>query len=460
MGTDRTTQTLETAGLGRPETSHACLFLAIECDRPLAGPARIALRGAQSVQLRRGGERRIVDAEVGAEVRLTVPDRTMSSKHAELCRVGGGWELRDLSSKNGTIVNAQRCSSRMLTDGDLIETGRTLFLFRRALPGSSGSLDAAALQERLHGMATLVPRLEAELDRVRTIAKGSISVTILGESGTGKELLASAIHALSGRTGPFVAVNCGAVPSNLIASELFGFRKGAFSGANEDRSGLIRSADHGTLLLDEIGELPPESQVALLRVLQEREVLPLGATRPVNIDVRFLCATSRDLAELVATDRFRADLHSRLAGFTCRLPPLAQRREDLGLILANRLREYANANVTISVEAARAIWSYSWPGNIRELDQCVHAAVLLANGTRIAVSHLPEALLNRREEGSRRRERRLLSDEDIQRRQQIIDSLRSHAGNISAVARELGKERKQVHRWLERYEIDPKSFRR
>src|SRR5262249_3010620 len=146
------------------------------------------------------------------------------------------------------------------------------------------------------GFATLLPALEAEFARLRAVAAGDLSITIRGESGTGKELIATAIHGLSGRPGPFLALNCGALPANLVASELFGYRKGAFSGAEEDRPGVIRSAHQGTLLLDEIGELPPESQPALLRVLQEKEVLPLGATRPMPVDVRVVSATSRDLA--------------------------------------------------------------------------------------------------------------------------------------------------------------------
>jgi DNA-binding NtrC family response regulator len=309
-------------------------------------------------------------------------------------------------------------------------------------------------------MATLIPRLEEDFERIRAVAKGSLTLTILGESGTGKELLASAVHTLSGRPGTFVAVNCGAIPATLIASELFGCHKGAFSGAAEDRRGLIRSAEGGTLFLDEIGEIPPEGQLALLRVLQEKEVLPLGATRPVSIDVRFLSATSRDLTCLVADGRFRPDLQARLAGFVCRLPRLAERREDLGLILTDRLRAHATENVRLSLEAARALWRYAWPGNVRELDHCVHAAVLLAHGARIGLAHLPEPVQSSLEELPPSRKPSALSKEDTQRREQLLHLLQSHAGNISAVAREMGKERKQVHRWLERYGIDPASFRR
>jgi DNA-binding NtrC family response regulator len=459
MGRDRATETIDRKGLVVDEGGYPCLFLAVECDRPLAGPARFVLRGFKSLEVGRGARRSTKNDGQG-RLSICIPDATISSAHAVVRRAGGGWELSDLGSKNGTAVNGERCSARMLEDGDLVETGQTLFFFRRTLPGAAEPLDASALAGKPRGMATLIPRLEEDFERIRAVAKGSLTLIILGESGTGKELLACAIHTLSARPGPFVAVNCGAIPASLIASELFGCRKGAFSGAAEDRPGLIRSAEGGTLFLDEVGELPPEAQVALLRVLQEREVLPLGATRQVSIDVRFLSATSRDLANLVAEGRFRPELQARLAGFICRLPPLAERREDLGLILTDRLRAHASENVRLSVEAARALWRYSWPGNVRELDQCVHAAALLAQGARIELAHLPEALQSWLKALPPSRKPAELSEEDTQRREQVLHLLQSHAGNISAVAREMGKERKQVHRWLERYGIDPASFRR
>ena len=155
-----------------------------------------------------------------------------------------------------------------------------------------------------------------------TFARSQVPVLVSGETGTGKELIASAIHQLSGRPGPFVAVNCGAIAPNLVESELFGYRKGAFSGALEDRPGLVRSSEHGTLLLDEIGDLPLAAQAALLRVLQESEVLPVGGTRPVKVDLRVVAATHRDLGALAAQDRFRRDLLARLDGARIMLPAL------------------------------------------------------------------------------------------------------------------------------------------
>ena len=449
------------------ELTAPCLFLAFQCDRPTAPPQRYLLDGLGAVEFGRSHERGAEEVAEGNSARLYVriPDPTMSSVHAELRRAGGGWDLTDAGSKNGTLVNGKRCASRLLADGDLIEMGRTLFLFRRAIAVPSQSLHET-LDRSIPGMATLIPALVSEFDRVRAVAKGSINVTIVGESGTGKELLAGAIHRLSGRAGAFVAFNCGAVPPNLIASELFGYRKGAFSGAEEDRPGLIRSAEGGTLFLDEVGELAPESQVALLRVLQEREVLPLGTTRPIKVNVRFLSATSRDLLEAVASGRFRPDLHARLAAFTCRLPPLARRREDMGLIVAELLRRHAGETaqlITIAVEAARALWSYPWPGNVRELDNCVSAALLLARGGRIGLAHLPPEVRSPPESEPSRSTgplQRPLTQTQVQRRDRLVALLEAHGGNVSAVARELGKERVQVQRWVKRFELDPRSFRR
>jgi DNA-binding NtrC family response regulator len=450
-----------------PDATQPYLFLVFRCDDPTARPVRYPLGAVKTIDFGRSSEAGTEKREMGRETHLSVRvrDPTMSSAHAELRRAGGGWELIDAGSTNGTLVNGERCSARLLADGDLIEMGRTLFQFRRALPAQPAPALANESERQFPGMTTLVPSLEAEFERVRSVAKGAIHVMIVGQSGTGKELMAAAIHQLSGRKGTFVAFNCGAVPTNLIASELFGYRKGAFSGADEDRPGLIRSAEEGTLFLDEIGELAPESQVALLRVLQEREVLPLGATRPVKVNVRFLGATSRDLAEAVATGRFRRDLHSRLAAFTCRLPPLAERREDMGLIVAELLRRHAGEEArlaTIAVEAARALWSYPWPGNVRELDNCVCAALLLARGGRIGLEHLPPEIRSRQESGlspSRGPRQHPLTQTQVQRRERLVALLSAYGGNVSAVARELGKERVQVQRWLKRFEIDPRSFR-
>jgi transcriptional regulator with PAS, ATPase and Fis domain len=285
-------------------------------------------------------------------------------------------------------------------------------------------------------------------------------VLIEGETGTGKEVIARAVHEQSERKGDFVAINCGALPRDLVEGELFGFRRGAFSGAPEDRPGLLRSADRGTLFLDEIGDLPAPSQAALLRVLQEREVRPVGATRPIPIDLRVVAATHRPLERMVEAGTFRADLFARLAGYRVELPPLAMRREDLGVITGTILRELAPeraANLELAPRAARALLYYPWPGNVRELEKCLESAlVLVGEGTRIELEHLPLAVQAAiTETGAGRR-----TAEANAEREKLVAMMREHKGNVAAVARTMGKARMQIQRWLKRYDIDAESFRK
>jgi transcriptional regulator with GAF, ATPase, and Fis domain len=277
-----------------------------------------------------------------------------------------------------------------------------------------------------------------------------VPVLLRGESGAGKEVLAAAVHRLSGRRGRFQPVNCGAIPPNLTESTLFGHRRGAFSGAVDDQPGLVRGADGGTLLLDEIGDLPLPAQAALLRVLQESELLPLGAARPVKVDLRVVAATNQDLEALAAEGRFRRDLLARLSGYVCHVPPLRERREDFSLIVAALMTKLGAADATFSADAARALLRYEWPLNVRELGKCLASAVALARGKRITSEHLPP-LVNAAPPAPA---------VDNGRRDELIAQLRAHRGNVSAVARAMGKARAQVQRWLRRFRIDPVAFRR
>jgi sigma-54 dependent transcriptional regulator, acetoin dehydrogenase operon transcriptional activator AcoR len=288
----------------------------------------------------------------------------------------------------------------------------------------------------------------------------TVSVLISGESGTGKELVARALHRASRRSGPFIAVNCGSLPSTLLEAELFGYRRGAFSGATEDRLGLVRAADRGTLFLDEIGDLAMPSQVALLRVLQEKEVLPLGTTRPVKVDLRVASATHRDLHALVEKGQFRADLHARLGGYKITLPRLADRREDLGLIISAVIRRRVSDpdRTTITCRAARALFLHTWPLNIRELEKCLTTAAALAGHRAIDTGHLPDEI--------RSVEARMsstppveLGPEDAERRAKLLSLLRAHDGNVAQVAAAMGKAPMQIHRWIKRYAIDLREFR-
>ena len=226
--------------------------------------------------------------------------------------------------------------------------------------------------------------MQTVMENVRLVGPSQAAVLILGESGTGKELIARCIHEASGRRdGPFVVVNCGAIPYNLLESELFGHERGAFTGAMDKRIGKFEQAEGGTIFLDEIGELPPELQVNFLRVLQEKEIEPVGGqTRRVNI--RVVAATNRNLTELAANGRFRMDLYYRLNVFPIHLPPLRQRREDILPMAEYFIRKFGEAEgkalTGFSVEMAHSLLSYDWPGNVRELENTMRRAALLAKG--------------------------------------------------------------------------------
>ena len=449
------------------------LFLAMECDRPLAPPARYSLADVDTVLIGRGGTRgalRNRDSGVRQLV-LRVPDRWMSSSHARLSKVFGRWMIEDAGSKNGTVLNGALEKRAVLSDGDLVELGHTFFLYRDAVPtedGDPADTDASELSAPAPGLATLLLPFSRAFTALTQVAASPVSSVLCGESGTGKEVIARAIHQLSRRSGAFVAVNCGALPETLVETELFGYKKGAFSGAAEDRPGLIRAADRGTLFLDEIGDLPASSQAAFLRVLQEKEVLPVGATRPVPVDFRLVAATHRVLDHLVARGEFRADLYARISGFTVELPPLRERREDLGLLVGTLLQRHLPEraeSVAFTSEAARALFRYPWPLNVRELEKALSTAVVLAGENPVEPSHLPTAVAAALKGaptaiGADMEESGPLSEEDAKRKEELLALLREHGGNISAVARVMGKARMQIQRWIKRYGIDTASLKR
>jgi len=385
--------------------------------------------------------------------RLGWPDPWMSTCHARLERRGGAWWVVDERSKNGLVLNGDRTDGARLADGDWIEVGHTVLRFRHGALPPSGHAPRA---DGLVALRTALPTLEYEVRDLEAIARSPVSVVLRGESGTGKEVVARAVHQLSGRPGTLIAVNCGALPAALLESELFGYRKGAFSNAVEDRPGLVRAADGGTLFLDEIGDLPLASQAALLRVLQEREVTPLGGTRPIKVDLRIVCATHRDLEALIALGQFRADVYARLAGHTFCLPPLRERREDLGLLVAALLRRLApEHDVRFEPEAVRAMYRHAWPRNIRELETCLASAVVLARGHAIGAEHLSAALAVTAPAAPIAPP----ASARVDRRAQLVAALRTHHGNVSAVARALGKARSQIQRWIRDLQIDPADYR-
>ncbi|HKP59706.1 MAG TPA: sigma 54-interacting transcriptional regulator [Polyangiales bacterium] len=390
---------------------------------------------------------------------MNVTDPWMSLRHASLTRDNGRWLLADLRSKNGVYVNGIRRELTVLQDNDLIEVGNTFLRLRQDV--CVGPEEAAAFQ-RIPAIsnvrfATLIPTLRQRLDDLERIARSSSSIVIHGPSGAGKEVVARRVHDVSGRTGSYVAVNCAALPKELVESELFGSSKGAFSGAANDRTGLIVASDGGTLFLDEIGDLPLPAQAVLLRVLEENKVRPVGSVRYVPVNLRVIAATHRDLRAMVRDGTFREDLLARLQGYVMELPSLDDRREDLGILIGDLLlRSFGPQAEHIRFDrfAARALMLHAWPHNVRELWRCLRSAVMLADGDMVRLRHLPSEL----HPDPTANEGRELSEIDQQRRLQLVEALRRTGGNISATARAMNSFRTQVQRWIRRYEIEAEEY--
>jgi transcriptional regulator of acetoin/glycerol metabolism len=432
-----------------------CLIRLVTCDRPRAASTRHLLGQIATVTIGRAPATRTSRRERTLD--LEIADRQLSREHCTLSREDAGWVLRDRGSKNGTAVNGEPVRDRILVDGDLIETGQTFLLFRERLATSEtepADLDASELQSVTPQLATFDPVLATAYEQLVPIATAGVHVMVLGPSGAGKELVARALHARSERRGPFVAVNCGALPDTLVASELFGSVKGAYSGA-ADRGGFLRAAQGGTLFLDEIGDLKPAAQPALLRVLQEREVVPVGASRPIPLDIRVICATHRDLPALVAAGVFREDLAARLFGFVIELPALARRRCDLGLLVAALTEKLApDRELAFSPDVMRRLLLHSWPANVRQLETVLASAIALSQRGSVELHALPEELRSPKERSD------LTSEGERRARDELVELLREHGGNLSAMARASGWSRMQLHRRLARYQLDADSFRR
>ncbi len=433
------------------------LLLALECGRPGAGSVRIRLNNLATVSVGRGSER--VAVRDGSNVAIKVPDKWMSSQHARFESSFGRWILIDTDSKNGCAVDGHSTKRAVLTDGALIELGHTMFVYYEKfeiLADAPVIVDVAP--SALTAAISLCTAWQTKLARIKQVAASEIPILVEGESGVGKEVIARAIHAMSGRQGAFVAVNCGALPEHWIESELFGHRRGAFSGAVADHEGLIRTADGGTLFLDEIGDLPAASQASLLRVLQEREGLAVGGTRAVTVDLRVVAATHRDLDAMVASADFRHDLFARLAAFRVEVPTLSERKADLGLLIgALYSKLFPAGHPGFEIDAVRALFRYPWPLNIRELEQALTTAAVLAANSTVAAMHLPETVRSGRPPGAPKIV--ALNDADQRIRDDLHAAMRDHAGNISAVARALQKDRKQIQRWIKRFALDPTGYK-
>jgi transcriptional regulator of acetoin/glycerol metabolism len=431
---------------GVPE--HLCAYLVLCGERPLLGGMAFDLAGVSEVVLGRGGP--LAASAVGAgRARIDVPDGTMSGEHARLLPAEDGTAvIEDLGSRNGTRVAGQAAKRARLRDGDWFIVGRSAFLLRRV-----GTVIPPEPFRISPSLTTFVPTLAQTFQTAADLSPSRVPLLLVGETGAGKDVVAREIHDLSKRSGRFVAVNCAALPETLVESELFGYRKGAFSDAREDRAGILRTADKGTLLLDEIGDLPLASQAKLLRVLQDGQVVALGSSTPVQVDLRVLAATQQSLEQLVRGGRFRADLLGRLGGFTVNLPPLRDRIEDLGLLTAAILQRHAGAEAAglrLTADACSALLARRWPLNVRELERVLQAGIELArSGQEIGVEHLgPELRLARPDE---------LDPPD--REAELRRLLRLRGGNVSAVAREMGKARMQIHRWMAQFGINAEDYR-
>jgi two-component system response regulator HydG len=285
------------------------------------------------------------------------------------------------------------------------------------------------------------------------------NVLILGDSGTGKELVARYIHELSERSeGPFFSINCGALPESLLESELFGHVKGSFTGAVRDKQGLFAAARGGTFFLDEIAETQPSTQVKLLRVLQEREALPVGGTEPVQVDVRVIAATNRDLDEAMRQGTFRSDLYYRLNVISMRLPPLRERREDIPVLAESFLHRIARDRVqsvkTLSQEALDAVMAYDWPGNVRELENALEHAVLLSAGDTVEGTALPDRVTSRKAQPLVAERAPHNPTLEAIERAYILWVLQAEGGNKTRAAEALGIDPSTLYRKLARYEAE------
>lgn len=305
--------------------------------------------------------------------------------------------------------------------------------------------------DAFQGMLGASHAMQEVFNAIRKVATTEVPVLILGESGTGKERAAEAIHKLSKRKdGPFIAINCGAIPENLLESELFGHEKGSFTGAHAQRLGKVETAEGGTLFLDEIGELPQALQVKFLRFLQERVIQRVGGRKDIPVDIRLVAATNADLAKSMAEGKFREDLFFRLAVVKMKLPPLRERFGDVPVIANAILKRFAaengNEKIRFSPNALRAMEKYHWPGNIRELENRVRRAAIMAEGSRISDADLELTNAEAALSGVTLKEARETLEKEY-----LSRALKRHKGNISAAATELGISRPTIYELMDRF---------
>jgi len=481
---------LRVGRLDRFHEDHAAL---IPLDGLGAGPggpvSEIRFTRAPHDDCRREGAALVVES---ADPWMSAPHAVIEVHHAG---VQIAFQIADAGSRNGVLVGGRRVERQVLTHRDEIVLGRTVWMVHGP-PGPPLRNPTALVQATARPFGPTRSISLALLDAWRMLeraAPSDLTILVSGETGTGKEITAAEIHARSRRKGRLVAVNCAALPEGLIEGQLFGYRRGAFTGAQSSSPGFIAAAEGGTLFLDEIADMPLPAQTKLLRVLEERAVVPLGEVAPRRVDVRVIAASQYDLRQRVAEGKFRNDLFSRIAQLGVELPPLRDRREDLGILAAYFCRQ---AGATLTLAAARALLAHGWPLNTRELATALRAAAVLAGGAAgvggsppspiaIDVEHLPAAVrFPERERAPVAASPRAApaasapaaapggaADASIESaggpdpypgtppRAELQELLQRHGGNVTAAAREVDKGKMQLYRWLARRGIDPRSFR-
>jgi DNA-binding NtrC family response regulator len=404
-----------------------------------------------------------IGTAAGNELRLADP--TVSRHHAEIAARDGRYVLRDLGSTNGTFVGDVQVIEVFVEPGARIRVGETVLEFE---PDARLTRVRPSAEARFGEMVGTSPLMLNVFGLLRELASSSLTVLLAGETGTGKELAARAVHQASGRTGPFVVVDCAALHGNLIESELFGHERGAFTGAERQRQGAFEAAHGGTVFLDEIGELPLTLQPRLLRVIERREVIRVGSNESVDVDVRVVAATHRDLDAMVAEGGFREDLYYRLAEAIVELPALRRRMDDLP-ILAQALLESAAPGKTLAADALELLRGHAFAGNVRELRNLLRRAAALTKAPEIRADDLKRALTLGAQRPDSRAPSGPTNDLHLElplkdARQKWISDLTDRyleglfsrfGGDIDAVAAHADIHRKSVQRFLRERQADP-----
>jgi DNA-binding NtrC family response regulator len=381
-------------------------------------------------------------------------DPGMALQHAEIRIEGGTAVLRDLGSAGGTAVNGARLRGpHELVQGDVVRISDTLLVFAR-WAGDRAEEAPPGIEPDLTGASPSIAAIRRSVDAV---APHRRTVVVTGETGTGKEIIARQLHRRSGRTGPFVAVNCGAFTEGLLASELFGHVRGAFTGAVQEQQGLFRAARGGTLLLDDAAEIPPSLQPTLLRVLETWQVRPVGSTRDVDVDVRVVATTNRELLAMVQDGLFRSDLYARLAQWTIRLPPLRERREDIPALTRALLGRCDAAGRLLTPDLQEALLIHAWPMNIRWLFNVLSVATIVSPTGALALGdEVREALRtdDHAEPGAPPRAPAPTLDKAA-----LEELLGRFQGRVAEMARHLGVTRPKLYRLLWAEGLEPARFR-